>query len=182
MATNQELFGQITQTLQAAQQSLNSDASTAYQTLDHQIRQLENVARENFQAKLKNDYQTVVEKLEKGTPLTTDERQILELLIVGEANYYLRHENDFGNWLNELRRISAEIERLQAGGLTKIAEVMHLQALCRDARGILPDIMFYLREKERVERFKSGTQGEISPADGKMLANMIRAMMASPDM
>ena len=35
------------------------------------------------------------------------------------------------------------MEQLQAKGLDNIDDVMHLQALCRDARGVLPDAMFY---------------------------------------
>lgn len=182
MATHEELFTQITQTLKTAEQCFNLDASATYQELDHQIRDLEAIARENFQAKLKHDYRAVVEKLEKGTVLAANEREILELLIVGEATYYLKHENDFENWQNQLQRIRREMEQLQAGGLDSIDDVMHLQALCRDARGILPDIMFYLREKERVERFKNSTQGEIDPEASQVLADMIKAMMISDDM
>ncbi len=182
MTTNQKLSTTVTKTLDQIQQSLQQESPLAYQDLDHTVRELEDMAREAYQNKLKGAYRPLVKKLESGQSLTADERKLLELFIVGEAKYYLKHENDFENWQRELQRLSAEMAALQANGLQHVDDVMHLHALCRDAKRLVPDIAFYLREKERIERFKASTSGEITAEAGQLLAEMIKAMMTSDEM
>jgi hypothetical protein len=45
----------------------------------------------------------------------------------------------------------------------------------------MPEVLYYLREKERIELFREGLHGEISREEGRMLARMIRDLMASPN-
>ena len=107
---------------------------------------------------------------------------MLNLLIVGEAKYYVKHENDLENWRGELARLIEEIERIEAGGANDVDRLLHIQALCRDARHILPDITFYYSEKERLARFETATSGQIDAEKGRILADVIRAMMESDKM
>jgi hypothetical protein len=43
---------------------------------------------------------------------------------------------------------------------------------------VLPDITFYLRQRDRIERFREATAGEIQPQDARFLARVIRQMVA----
>ena len=126
------LSDRIDETLEVANRCFDAESVSDYEELDRQIRQLEAMAREAFQGKLEAEYLSLVEKLESGTPLTGAEQEALELLMVGEAQQYLKHENDFENWKNELKRLAGEMKKVQATGLQSIDDVMHVQALCRD--------------------------------------------------
>ena len=176
-----ELFSQIEETLMAADRCTDQALAQDYETLDVQVRQLEATAREAFQEHLKKQYWTIAEKLEAGTPLNQEEHEALELLIVGEAEYFLAEEEHFEDWRDALRELMAEIEDVGETGIDTIDDLMYLQAICLDASKVLPEITFYLRQKERIRRFKEGTR-EIDREAGKLLASTIREMMASDRM
>jgi hypothetical protein len=182
MVTSQAVVVKARETAAAAGRAFSSEHPTPYRLFDQGVRELEGLAREAFQAKLRGTYQAIVDKLENGQPLTQEEQELLKLLIVGEAKYYLRFENDLQNWQDELQRLTQEIERLAAQGLDDIDSLLHLQALCRDAKGVLPNIIFYYREKERLARFEKAAHGQLDPEAGRLLADMIKQMMSSPEM
>jgi hypothetical protein len=148
--------------------------------LDQKLRTLDSLCRETFQETLSDAYTHIAAKLDRGETLTSGERKAVELLFTGEATYYLKTENNFHDWIAELQRLVQELEETRAGGLNSLADLMHVQALCRDAMHVTPEVIYYLREKQRVEQFRESLEGEISPEGGKLLARMIRDLMASP--
>ena len=60
--------------------------------------------------------------------------------------------------------------------------LLHLRALCLDAKGVLPDVSRYYREKERVRNFESSTSGPLDAESRQILAEILRQMMESPTM
>jgi hypothetical protein len=122
----------------------------------------------------------IADKLERGQTLDSGERRAVEVLFTGEAEYYLKTENNFADWIVEVERLVGELERRRNGGLASLADLMHVQALCRDAMHVLPEIIYFLREKQRIAQFRSSLNGDLSPEGGRHLARMIRDLMASP--
>ena len=112
-------------------------------------------------------------------PLTTAEHNILELLMVGEAKYYLKAENDVDRWRTELKRLIEEIKRQQVSGVDEIDSLMRLRALCREALRVLPDMAYYFQELERVRHFEDATRDAIDVETRRSLANLIKEMMES---
>jgi hypothetical protein len=176
-----ELFSQIEETLDAAERCTDQALAQDYEQLDAQVRQLEATAREAFQEQLKDQYWTIAEKLEAGTPLSEKEHEALEFLIVGEAEYFLAEEEHFEDWRDTLRDLMQEVVEVRETGIDTIDDLMYLQAICLDASKVLPEITYYLRQKERIQRFKEGTR-EIDREAGKLLASTIREMMESDRM
>jgi hypothetical protein len=121
-------------------------------------------------------------KLEEGEALTAAEQDMLEMMVVGEAKYYVKSENDVENWTNEVKRLVEAIEGLAASGLDDIDALMRLRALCREAQRVVPDLAFYYREQDRVRKFKEATAGAIDVEARRMLANLIKDMMSSDTM
>jgi len=171
----------INQIVEAAERSFKQEQAANYLALQDQMAVLEGAAREAFQAKLDDMYWSILEKLEDGQPLTAAEDNILELLMVGEAKYYLRYENDVENWRSELKRLIEEIKRQQAAGLDEIDSLMRLRALCREALRVLPDLTYYFKEKERVRQFENATRDAIDVETRRALANLIKDMMDSDE-
>lgn len=171
----------INEVVETAGQVFKQEQATNYLSLQSVVASLEGLARETFQAKLDDMYWPILEKLEDGQPLTAAEHSILELLIVGEAKYYLRYENDVENWRSELKRLIEEIKRQQAAGLDEIDSLMRLRALCREALRVLPDLSYYFREKERVRQFEDATRDAIDVETRRALANLIKDMMDSDE-
>jgi hypothetical protein len=179
MATIDDVAARINETADMATRSLEAEASAGYEALDLQIRELEAQAREAFQAKLGDHFWPVVEKLEDGAPLAAAEQDMLQLFMIGDAQYYVKYENDVENWKNEVKRLVEEIRRLQASGLTELDSLMHVRTLCREAMRILPDLAFYFREKEHVRKFEEAIRGAIDRDTRRLLANLIKEMLAS---
>src|SRR5207244_12212978 len=114
----------------------------------------------------------LVAKLRAGDALSSDDRATLRLLIVGDAAYYVRYDEEFARCRDEVRRIVGEIERLKAGELG-VDALMHLSVLCEEASNLLAPPRHYLDARDRVRRFDAATSGTISRDDALALAAMI---------
>ena len=181
MPDAKDVDAKINDAVRSADLAFKQERAENYRELQDMITHLESVARETFQAKLDVMYWSILEKLEDGHPLTAAEHNILELLMVGEAKYYLRYENDVENWRSEVKRLIEEIKRQQAAGLDEIDSLMRLRALCREALRVLPDLAYYFREKERVRQFEDATRDAIDVETRRALANLIKDMMDSDE-
>jgi hypothetical protein len=165
-----------------AAKSFKKETDANYQEFQAVVQELEGLAREAFQAKLEKMYWSILEKLEEGKALTTAEHNILELLMVGEAKYYLQYEHEIQHWREELKRLMEEMKKQQATGLDEIDGLMRVRAICREAMRVLPDIAYYFRERERVRKFEEVTRDAIDVETRRALANLIKDMMESDEM
>jgi hypothetical protein len=179
MSTDNVLADAVEQTARTAERTLEADSLVGYEELDMRVRELEALAREQFQDAHRRLYELIAEKLDAGAPLSVMEHGALELLIVGEAKYYVEGESHFAEWKSELKRLIEELRKTLARSTTEAEKLLHLQALCNDAKGVLPDITFYLRQRERIDQFRQATSGEISAHDARFLAGIIRHMISS---
>lgn len=168
----------IKKTLELASRCVQAETSDNYGFLEDQVEELEGRAREAFQSKM--DIASLLPKLERGKPLSPAELKTLELLIVGDAEYHLKYETEVDHWKSELQRVLGEIAKLPSE--LDVDGLMHLRALCQEAREVLPDIVFYLDAKERTSKFQAATQGSIDPQGYRFLAEIVRQMMSSDKM
>jgi hypothetical protein len=166
----------IDKTLQLAARCAQNETSENYELLEDQVEELEGQSREAFQSKI--DFASLLPKLEKAKPLTTTDLKTLELLIVGDAEYYLKYETELVEWRQESKRILAEIAGLRSSELD-VDGLMHLRALCREARRVLPDLFFYFEQKERAAHFEAATKGTIDREGYRVLAEMVKHMLES---
>jgi hypothetical protein len=174
------LQDKLAQTVELGGPALANPQVDGVERLDQKLRTLDSLCRETFQETLHDAFDLIADKLEKGEALTSGEHKALVLLFTGEAEYYLKSENNFNDWIEELNRLVGELGRRSEAGLDSLADLMHVQALCRDAMHVMPELIYYLREKQRIEQFRENLTGEISPEAGRLLARMIRDLMASP--
>lgn len=172
----------LDQLLATASNALQREEISAYEALSRTIGEMDDHARELFQRQYAAEYAALASKLERGQPLTAAELQHLRLLIVGDAQAYLQHENNFEDWQAEIKRIADELAILRASGLGDGEALLKTQALCRDARNVIPDILNYLRERERLQRFDTVTAGQMDASTARFFATMIREMLATSDM
>lgn len=177
MADNREVSAKLKEALDVADQCFKAESSEGYEVLNEQLEELGSLARDSFQQH--TDYKSLLNKLENGNPLTSDELNTLKLLIVGDAEYYLKYDDDFDRCKTEAGRIVDQIRRLQSSNLD-IDALMHLRVLCMEATSALVPTSYYLEQKDRVRRFKEATSEPIDRESGQMLADMIRHM-TSPD-
>ena len=121
--------------------------------------------------------QAILTKLEKGASLTADELTTLRSLIVGDADEYLKYDDDFEEAKTELAKLLDEIRGL-ASPDTDVEALKHLRVLCREAASALAPVLHYLEQKERVRNFEEHTRGPLGPDAARILAGIVRNMAA----
>src|SRR5271165_3188808 len=93
---DQQIKASIKKALDLAVRCGASESSENYEFLEEHIDELEAQAREACQAKM--DFASLLPKLAAGSPLTPADLKILEVLIVGDAEYYLKYESELDEW------------------------------------------------------------------------------------
>ena len=74
-----------------------------------------------------------------------------------------------------------EIFKFQSGDLD-VDGPMHLRALCNEVRRVLPDVVYYLDQKERTSKFQEATRGPIDADGYRVLAEIVEPMLLSGKM
>jgi chromosome segregation ATPase len=175
-AKEQQVVAGIKKAVELAARCDASETSDNYEFLEEQVDELEAQAREAFHSKL--DFESLLAKLTAGRPLAPSDLKTLELLIVGDAEYYLKYESELGEWKAQLKRVLDQIAALQASVLD-VDCLMHMRALCREAHEVLADLVFYYDSKERAAKFREATQGSMDADGYRFLTQIVREMMSS---
>ena len=179
MGDTPELSTTIQKTLEVASRCTQAETSDSYGALGDQIEELESQAREAFQSRM--NFASLLPKLKAGKSLTPADLKTLELLIVGDAEYFVKYENEFDHWKSEIQQLLGEISKLQSSNLD-VDGLMHLRALCAEFRRVLPAVVYYLDQKERASKFQQATQGPIDAEASRVLVEIIEQMLVSDKM
>jgi hypothetical protein len=174
MGEPQSVSTAINKALEMAARCTAQETSDNYGLLEDELGRVEAVAQEYFHSKL--DVTGLLSKLQRSKPLTPADLKTLELLIVGDAESYLKYETEFEHWKSELKRALDEIAGMR-GAEPDVDGLMHLRTLCREAQEALTDIVFYLDAKERASKFQEATRGPIDAEGYRVLAEIVREML-----
>lgn len=172
------------QVLQGIFQSMKSVSGSSsmddFARVSSELVQLKNKVREELQAATAEDVAKILKKLANRELLTPEERNLVELWIVGDAEGYTKMENNFGQWQEELRRLGGVLESY-AGQASSPQTLVEVHGVLEDAIRLTADISYFLEKKERVERFQSAINN-LTLEDAKFLAGMLKSMMSSAEM
>ena len=176
MADERDVTTKLAQALAAADRCADRETSERFASLNEQLQELDSLARDTIRGHA--DVHSLARKLRDGAALTPDEMAALRLLMVGDADYYLKYDDDFEHWKSGLGKVIDEIRGLEQGQLD-VETLMHLRVLCHEARSILTPTSYYLEQRERVEHFEAATRNGIDEPTGKILADMVIGMVAA---
>lgn len=151
----------------------------SYARLATILSELEAQSREYVQEATKSEINRVIKKLGSTQPLTGEEHELIKTWLVGDAEYYTKLENNFGDWLSELKRLTDEIEKT-GGATSDFKTALHLQALLKDAIRTTWDIYHYLEHKERIDNFTESTQ-ELDSEERNILIDILKQKLGSAD-
>jgi hypothetical protein len=122
----------------------------------------------------------IIAKLEKNQPLSEQEKQVVRLWVVGDAEGYLKMENNFKEWMEEYQRLQNVIAGYE-GKAGSLQEMVEVHGVLEDAIKVADAIAHYLDDKERVTRFNNA-MNDLNAQDNKFIAGMLKSMMSSPNM
>jgi hypothetical protein len=175
MVGAQEVTAQLQQALADAARCASEESAQNYDALAQDLSDLEEVAKRACAAH--TDSRALLARLRSGTALTADDISGLRLLVVGDAAYYVKYDEELDRCKAETARIVGEIGRLQSGELTADA-LMHLSVLCREGRSLLELVRHYLDSQDRVRRFEAAITGSLDQASIHALIEVIEDMTA----
>ena len=129
LADHQEVASKISEALNAAARCSEAETVENYSVLSEQLWELNSLLKQSLQSH--TGYQPLLAKLQNGSTSTADELKTLRSLIVGDADQYLKYDDDFQRSKRELGKRLDQIRRLQSSDLDLDA-LMHLRVLCRE--------------------------------------------------
>ena len=149
MVNLQEFYPMMNGSFADAQKTEDADA---YMRLAAIFSEFEGQLREYIQDSSKDAVGGIIKKLEAGQEISNDETQLIKLWIVGDAEYYATLENNFNDWTQELKRLMDQINLMNNPQPDPVA-ASNLRAMLRDGMRLLPNIIFFLDQKTRVNNF-----------------------------
>src|SRR5580704_18882883 len=100
----------MSEALNTATQCSSAETVENYTQLATQLEALDASAGRSLRSHV--DCQPILAKLQQGASLTPDELQTLRSLIVGDADQYLKYDDDFEDAKTELKKILDEVRGL----------------------------------------------------------------------
>jgi hypothetical protein len=176
MSNLSELSTKINASFDAAQK--NNDAAS-YQRLATDVSEYEIQLREYIQEITKREISRIIQKLENQKEISAEELKFIKLWIVGDAEYYTRLENNFNDWLAEVRRVIGEINKINAAE-PDFETASRLRAMLEDGKRVMYDIAFFLEKKERETKFTEATL-ELDSEEKDLLAKLLKSKLASKE-
>ncbi|MBM3245127.1 MAG: hypothetical protein FJZ15_04960 [Candidatus Omnitrophica bacterium] len=135
--------------------------------------------REYIQEITKDEISKIIQILETGREISAEDLKFIKLWIVGDADYYIKFENNFNDWLSELKRIISEISRIKESK-PDFETVSHLKAIIEDGKRVIYDIAFYLEKKGRIANFEEATL-EIDREERGLLIKLLKNKLTSSE-
>lgn len=147
--------------------------------LSHSLTNLDHSLREKMQEETRDDIRKIIKALERGADLTPQDKDLIRIWMVGDAEFYTKVENNFDDWTAELNRLLDVIASAQSKTLSPV-QMTELQAMVRDAMRTAGDVRFYQEQRVRLERFRHAT-ADWSQEDKTFLARMLRSKLESDE-
>jgi hypothetical protein len=174
-ATDQltDTFNALKQAVEAALVNQNAED---FATFEKYLADVDAYARETQQAMWSDEAKQAIKRLEKNDPLTETDLDVIRVFLVSDAEHYLAVENNYGDWLNELKRLASDLQtRARTCDRHSIGE---LRGVLKDAIRLVPDIRNYLEQQERVHKLDQAMQA-LDQNSRDMLANLLREQLRS---
>jgi len=181
------LYGDISERIKALrgdlEKGLRSLDADLLETASAPLAGLQNEVRETFQENLRKKAKEIISKLKWNKPLSSEDMQIIEKWVVGDAEYYTEIENNFNDWVEECKRLDHLLGSYTSSDINSDEiRLLKLNALLTDLKYTLEGVTRYVASRDRVDRFRQSMgSGELDKETKKWLAGMIKEQLASSE-
>jgi hypothetical protein len=102
----------------------------------------------------------------------------MKLWIVGDAQGYLKVENNLDDWIKEFDRLKGVLTEYEAKESLPLEELVDLQGILEDAVRVASDIGNFLEKKERIKAFEEATK-DTQSLDREILVMLLKEKRSS---
>jgi len=120
----------------------------------------------------------IIPKLENNQPLNAEEQRTVRLWVVGDAEGYVKMENNLNDWLAEYRRLQDVIAAYERSP-SSVPSLVEAHGTLEDAIKVADAIAHFLDDKERVARFDQA-MASLNADDNKFIAGILKSKLAMP--
>jgi hypothetical protein len=170
--------------LRGISQTLNNVAASndaeAFSNAASELVNSKNRVREEFQALTADKIKEIIKKLEKNQPLDADEKECVKLWVVGDAEGYIKMEESLQEWLEDFRELAGIIKDYESKP-PSAQDLVEAHGVLEDAIKVASAIGHFLDDRDRVARFQKAINN-LDAADSKLIADILRESLNSPDM
>ncbi|MGA1842902.1 MAG: hypothetical protein ACMUIU_19980 [bacterium] len=154
----------------------------AFQEAGTVLNENKNIIREEIQKETSEEIKNIISKLRANDELTSEDLDMIELWIIGDAESYTRMENNIQDWLEEYKRLE-NIIRDYEGKECTLTDLIKLHGIMEDAIRVSYDIAYFLENKQRIERFESSVKNVTSLGEKarEFLINILIDKLGSSD-
>ena len=163
----------------AMKQAQADNTSESYGYVATQLVQSKNAIRQAIEQATAEAVAAIIGKLENNQPLNEAEKQTVKLWVVGDAEGYMKMENNFQDWLKEYRRLLDVIAAWE-NKTGSVQELVEVHGVLEDAIKVADAVSHYLEDRERVARCETALSN-LNAEDNKFIAGMLKSMLASPE-
>jgi nitroreductase len=163
---------QVEDVYAALQHARLSPSSGAFSALESYVDELRRDLRASVLALTRERIWTIVRRLRAGQPLSQEHHTLIRMWVIGDAEAYVREEQNYPDWVAELERLESEIEKMRSAPV-QAERLRALEALLTDAHGVILNVASYLTAKERVEHFEKTMANALDHESRNMLADIL---------
>jgi len=138
-----------------------------------------NQVREIIQDLTGPQMEATITKLEKGEPLTPEEKDYVRSWIIGDAESYTRMENHLQAWLQEFKALQDAVKSYE-GREVSIQDLLNLHAVLEDAVRVAANLEGFLEKKERIARFERSIQS-LEAEDAPFIIDILKGQLESEE-
>lgn len=136
--------------------------------------------REQMQAETSEKISMIIKNLKSDEEMTESDLMLIRLWVVGDAASYVQMENDYQKWLEELNRLLGVIEELKGQDLS-LENMYKLQGTARDAIRVIGDIVFFIQQQDRINKFENASKN-LNSGNKLVLAKILKQKLESEEM
>lgn len=151
-----------------------------FQKAGSALSQAKDAVREEIQKTTSDRIRMIIDKLESNGRINAADLELIRLWIVGDAESYIKMENDFENWLTEFQRLQDEAAKMESYDMNE-QDLFRAHGVLQDAVRLTYDIANYLENKERVQKFESAMGDGIDNDERSMMAQVLKRKLLSSE-
>jgi len=163
---------------EATEKAFENACADDFEALSRHLDKLDSTVREVQQQMWSDQAWETVRRLEKGKPLEPADHDVIRTFLISDAEHYLAMENNFEDWVAELRRLNTDLARRAT--MVDARSIGELRGLIKDAIRLLPDIQNFYEEQRRIDKFEQATES-LDESSRQMLVRLLKEQLTRKD-